>query len=307
VVFVDFRLLIAICAALGACLITAGIMRFTRRQRMRSRLRTLAVERSEPGVFGPGAANVTARDLAGRLGAQLSRQLPGEAGLLAARVERAGLSGGETTLELLGWKAVCVVAGGAVGVWGVAEYGAPGLIMLVLGLLIGWFGIDIMLARFHQQRRRAILRDLPTMMDLLVLSLEAGMGLDRALRTVIQEYHSRLSDEVQRVLTDMELGVSRGAAFQRMAERVDLEDLHALSRAIIQSEELGVSLVGVMQTQSREVRLSRRREAEAEALRAPIKMLIPLVVFILPTLFLLLLGPVGLRAGAAISGAGGAP
>jgi tight adherence protein C len=305
-VFVDLRLLIALGTALGVCLIVAGIMRLSRRRRMQARLRALAVERIGPGVPS-GAANVTARDLAGRLGARLSRQMPGEVDLLAARVDRAGLSGGVTSLELLGWKGVSVAVGAAVGLWGVAQYGAPGLIILVLGLLIGWFGIDIVLARVHQQRRRAILRDLPTMLDLLVLSLEAGMGLDRALRTVIQEYHSRLSDEVQRVLTDMELGVSRGAAFERMAERVDLEDLHALSRAIIQSEELGVSLVGVMQTQSREVRLSRRREAEAEALRAPIKMLIPLVVFILPTLFLLLLGPVGLRAGAAISGAGGTP
>ena len=78
----------------------------------------------------------------------------------------------------------------------------------------------------------------------------------------------------------------------------------SLSRAIVQSEELGVSLVGVMQTQSHEVRVSRRRAAEADALRAPVKMLIPLVIFILPTLFMLLLGPVLLRAGAAFSGAG---
>jgi tight adherence protein C len=92
-------------------------------------------------------------------------------------------------------------------------------------------------------------------------------------------------------------------AFERMAQRVGLEELRSLSRAIVQSEELGVSMVGVMQSQSRDVRLSRRRAAEAEALRAPIKMLFPLVIFILPTLFMLLLGPVGLRAGEALSGA----
>jgi tight adherence protein C len=142
-------------------------------------------------------------------------------------------------------------------------------------------------------------------MDLLVLSLEAGMGLDRALRTVVHEYRSALSLEIRRVLSDVDLGVSRSEAFDRLAARVGLEDLRVLSRAIIQSEELGVSLVSVMQTQGREVRLSRRRAAEAEAMRAPIKMLVPLVVFILPTLFMLLLGPVGLRTGAALSGAGG--
>jgi tight adherence protein C len=196
-----------------------------------------------------------------------------------------------------------MVAGAAVGVVALAVFGAPGTIVLVLGVVIGWFGIDLMLARRHAQRRRAILHDLPTVMDLLVLSLEAGMGLDRAMRTVAREYHSALSDEMARVLTDLDLGLGRGDAFERMAARVGLDDLQAVSRAIVQSEELGVSLVGVMQNQGREVRLSRRRAAEAEALRTPIKMLIPLVVFILPTLFMLLLGPVGLRAGAAFSGA----
>src|SRR4029077_1569215 len=127
----------------------------------------------------------------------------------------------------------------------------------------------------------------------------------RALRTVVHEYQSALSDELQRVLNDIDLGTGRGAAFERMALRVGLEDLRALSRAIVQSEELGVSLVGTMQTQSHEVRLSRRRAAETEALRAPIKMLFPLVLFILPTLFMLLLGPVGLRTGAALGGVSG--
>lgn len=285
------------------CLVTAGVLRFGRRRRMQVRLRTLSVTHSEAvaSLRAPNA-RLNARGLASRLGARVGQRLPGQVDSLAAGVERAGLTGGLSTLELLGWKAVCVVLGAAVGLWGVARYGAPGLILLVLGVLIGWYGIDILLARFHQQRRRAILRALPTMMDLLVLSLEAGMGLDRALRTVIPEYHSALTDEIQRVLADMDLGVGRGAAFERMALRVGLEDLQALSRAIVQSEELGVSLVGVMQNQSREVRLSRRRYAEAAALQAPIKMLIPLVIFILPTLFLMLLGPVGLRAGAAMGG-----
>ena len=128
------------------------------------------------------------------------------------------------------------------------------------------------------------------------------MGVDRALRTIVHEYHSPLADELTRVLSDVDLGTGRGAAFERMASRVGLDELRSLSRAIIQSEELGVSLIGVMQSQSRDVRLSRRRAAESEALRAPIKMLFPLVIFILPTLFMLLIGPVGLRAGAALAG-----
>jgi tight adherence protein C len=231
--------------------------------------------------------------------------MPVQVGVLATRLDRAGVAGRVTTSELLGWKAAGVSIGVVIGVLSTVRYGALGLVVLLLTVLIGWFSIDVMLARYHARRRREILRDLPTVMDLLVLSLEAGMGLDRALRTVVHEYRSALSLEIRRVLSDVDLGVSRSEAFDRLAARVGLEDLRVLSRAIIQSEELGVSLVSVMQTQGREVRLSRRRAAEAEAMRAPIKMLVPLVVFILPTLFMLLLGPVGLRTGAALSGAGG--
>jgi len=293
----------------GVCFVLLGVLRWRRRQHMRRRVQTLAIDWSGQTAQGPPKPTPTVRIrvrlLAGRLGARLGERWPGEIGLLAQRVDRAGLTGSVPTVELLGWKMVCAAWGGAAGIWAVLRYGlAPGLAVLALGLLIGWFGIDLMLVRYHAQRRRAIVRDLPTIMDLLVLSLEAGMGLDRALRTVVHEYRSVLGDEIRRVLNEVELGLARGEALERMAVRVGLEDLHSLSRAIVQSDELGVSLVGVMQAQSHDVRLSRRRAAEAEALRAPIKMLVPLVVFILPTLFMLLLGPVGLRAAAALTGIG---
>jgi tight adherence protein C len=304
-VSLDARLLVALLSAAGVCLILAGVMRWRRRARMHSRLRVLSAEWAASAPLGQPSSGVSARTLAHRLGARLGARLPGQVGSLAERLDRAGLAGAIQTIELLGWKVVCVGCGVAVGLWAIARYGALGTLVLLTTTLIGWFGIDLVLARHHEERRRQILRDLPTVMDLLVLSLEAGMGLDRALRTVVHEYHSALSDELHRVLNDVDLGMSRGAAFERMAQRVGLEDLRALSRAIVQSEELGVSLVGTMQTQSHEVRLSRRRAAEGEALRAPIKMLFPLVIFILPTLFMLLLGPVGLRTGAALGGVSG--
>jgi tight adherence protein C len=300
-VAVEVGLVVAVCSSVGIALLTAGILRWRSRQRIHTRVKALAGEHMASGSDGL-RSSMTARNLAGQLGARLAERLPGEVGSLAARVERAGLTGGMPTLELLGWKVVLAAVGIAIGLAATAHYSAPGLVVLVLGGPIGWFGIDVVLARYHARRRGAILRALPTTMDLLVLSLEAGMGLDRALRTISHEYRSALSDELRHVLSDIDLGIARGQAFERMAHRVGLEDLRALSRAIVQSEELGVSVVGVMQTQARDVRLSRRRAAEAEALRAPIKMLIPLVIFILPTLFMLLLGPVGLRAGDALSG-----
>lgn len=299
----DLRVLIAIGAGLGMGLLSAGLLRWFGRRQIQLRLQMLASQWSQTGSLDLPPTSLTVRELARRLGTRIGARLPREVRTLAERLERAGLAGRGLSVEILGWKAVGVAIGGLVGVLGLAALGAPGVLVLLIALGVGWFGIDVMLARRHGQRRRAILHDLPTVMDLLVLSLEAGMGLDRAMRTVAREYRCALSDEMGRVLTDLDLGVGRGDAFERMAARVGLEDLQAVSRAIVQSEELGVSLVGVMQNQCREVRMSRRRSAEAEALRTPVKMLIPLVVFILPTLFMLLLGPVGLRAGAAFSGA----
>jgi tight adherence protein C len=301
VIDIDPRLQIALAASFGVTLLTAGVVRWRQRQRMHARVRKLAAQWAA-GAQRWQSTGVSPRTIAGRLGASLAQRMPAEVGALTMRVDRAGLSGGTPPVELLGWKVVCLAVGLAVGLGAAVRYGLPGLVILVLSALIGWFGIDLLLMRSHAQRRRAILRALPTVMDLLVLSLEAGMSLDRALRTVIREYRSAVSDEIQRVLNDVDLGMRRGEAFERMAVRVGLDDLRSISRAIVQSEELGVSVVGVMQTQAHEVRLSRRRAAEEEALRAPIKMLIPLVIFILPTLFMLLLGPVGLRAADALTG-----
>jgi tight adherence protein C len=307
-VAIDPRVLIALCAGLGSAFLVAAVVRWQQRGRMQKRLRTLGLELAPAGDEAPNvhaaSRSPSARDLAGRLGARVATRLPSQAERLGARVDRAGLAGELTGPELLGWKVLGLAIGIGGGLLAIAGLGGVGFLLLIAGVIVGWFGIDIVLARYHTRRRRQILRDLPTVMDLLVLSLEAGMGLDRALRTVIAEYRSALADELHRVLNDIDLGLSRGEAFERLGARVGLDDLRSLSRAIVQSEELGVSLVGVMQGQSREVRLSRRRAAEAEALQAPIKMLIPLVIFILPTLFMLLLGPVLLRTGAALSGVG---
>jgi len=298
---IDPRLLVALACAVGVVTIGLATRRLTQRRRIRSRLRQLGVE-SVP--VKRERQPIELRALAHRLGARVAAHLPSEIGAMSARADRAGLAGRITAPELLGWKVVGVAVGLGLGLAALVEYGAPGAVMLVLTAGIGWFGVDLAIERYRAQRRRAILRDLPTVMDLLVLSMEAGMGLDRAVRTIVHEYRSALADELQRVLHDFDVGLRRGEAFERMAQRVGLEELRSLSRAIVQSEELGVSLVGVMQSQSRDVRLSRRHTAEAEALKAPVKMLFPLVLFILPTLFMLLLGPVFLRAGAALSGAG---
>ena len=293
----------ALAAAIGVALMGVGMLRLRRRRSIARRVLAMGGDQWSTAVAPSQSVHFSARLLAGHIGTRVAGRFPDQADTLAVRMDRAGLPVGEAaTAELLGWKVVCALVGGLIGLCATAEWGAGGLVPLGLGPVVGWFAVDILLARMNSQRRRSILRDLPTTMDLLVLSLEAGMGLDRAMRTIAAEYHNALSDEIRHVLRDVDLGLVRGEAFDRMALRVGLDDLRSLSRAIVQSEELGVSLVTVMHTQSHEMRISRRRAAEAEALRAPVKMLVPLVIFILPTLFMLLLGPVGLRAANSLSG-----
>jgi len=148
---------------------------------------------------------------------------------------------------------------------------------------------------------RQIVRDLPTVIDLLALSLHAGMGLDRAMRVVSERVDSPLSDELRRVLTDTSLGISRQEAFGRLSTRTGSDDVRSLSTNIIQSEQLGTSLVSTINNQAQQVRQVRRRRAEAQAMKAPVKMLLPMVLFILPTLFLIVLGPPALNVGLAMA------
>src|SRR5712691_3375879 len=148
----DVRLAIALGSALGMGSMTAGVLRLRRRQHMQLRLRALTVawdDADSAADWRP--ARLTPRNFAGRLGARLGQRMPGQVGVLASRVDKAGLASSAATLELLGWKGLSVALGVAVGIWGIVGYGAFGLVILAGGALLGWFGIDIVLARYHSQ------------------------------------------------------------------------------------------------------------------------------------------------------------
>jgi tight adherence protein C len=121
------------------------------------------------------------------------------------------------------------------------------------------------------------------------------MELDQALQVVSSKLSNPMGDELQRVLLDRQVGFSQAVAFRRLAERVELDDVRLLAISVAQAEELGQPMVPVMQNQSRHVRLARRRYAEAEAYRAPVKMMFPMTLFILPALFIVVLAPAGLK------------
>lgn len=146
-----------------------------------------------------------------------------------------------------------------------------------------------------KQRQKEITQDLPDVLDLLTVSVEAGLGFDGALAKVIDKMPGAIAYEFDNVLQEMKVGKHKREAFKDMAERVNVPDLTSFIGAIIQADQLGVSIGNVLRLQSQQMREKRRQRAKEKAMKAPVKMLIPMVLFIFPTIFSVLIGPVAVK------------
>lgn len=166
-----------------------------------------------------------------------------------------------------------------------------GLALLLAFLLLGWIGPEFWLSRRVTARRQTILKQLPSALDLLTVSVEAGLGFDQALSKVGSKLNGPLADEFERTLREIQLGSQRMAALSRMADRCGVDDIKTFVSAVVQADKLGVGMSQVLRVQSAEVRRRRKMDAEERAMKAPIKMLFPLVVFVFPALFVIILGP----------------
>lgn len=173
-------------------------------------------------------------------------------------------------------------------------YGAPvhqtvgfSLYALALGIYLPFF----ILNRKIKSRRHSMVRDLPDVLDLLTVSVEAGLGFDGALHKLSEKMKGALVEEFSRLLNEIRVGVPRREALQAMGNRCDLEDVSVFTTSLVQADQLGVGISNVLRVQSAAMREKRRQRAQAAAMKAPVKMLIPLVMFIFPTIFVILLGP----------------
>ncbi len=174
--------------------------------------------------------------------------------------------------------------------------GTSGMVILaILGVVFASVGPHYYLRQKAKKRSRLALRELPDILDLLTVSLEAGLGFDSALGKLISKKHGIVTSEFQRCLEEIRLGRTRREALTGVKERLDFDEIRALISGILQAEKLGIGMVQVMRVQSEEVRDQRRQRAEEAAMKAPIKMLFPLVIFIFPCLFIVLLGPVAVE------------
>jgi len=160
-------------------------------------------------------------------------------------------------------------------------------VMLVVGYILPgvWLGQKI------SQRKRSILKALPDAIDLLSISVEAGLGFDQALSRVAVKWDNELSWEFQRTLSEIRVGKSRREALKELASRTGVDDLSTFVTSIVQADQLGVSITQVLRIQSAQLRQRRRQRAEEQAHKAPIKMLFPMVFLIFPAIYVIILGP----------------
>jgi tight adherence protein C len=180
----------------------------------------------------------------------------------------------------------------------IATSGSPSasaLLVVPVLAVAGLFGPFFILRRIAKNRQKAIWRSMPNAIDLLTTCVEAGLSLDFGLQRVADRYHGPLSDEIHRTLREIGLGKTRKEALEAMSERLDLPDLTTFLNSIIQAEALGTSVGQVLRVQAGQMRLKRRQRAEQMARRAPAKMVFPLVFFLMPSLFIVTIGPVMLN------------
>ena len=161
---------------------------------------------------------------------------------------------------------------------------------LIVGA-IGFFGPDYAITLKARGRKEKVKAELPDALDLLAVSVEAGLGFDASLAKLNEHMEGPLAQEFGLTLSEMRIGESRGEALKRLSERVDAPELSAFTRAIIQADQLGTSLGRILRVQAADARLRRQAAAEEKAMKAPIKMLFPTVLFIFPAMFLVILGP----------------
>jgi tight adherence protein C len=165
------------------------------------------------------------------------------------------------------------------------------LMYTAVGGALGYLLPGMWLGQQIKKRKHNITKALPDALDLLTISVEAGLAFDLALMRVADKWDNELSSEFKRVLTDTRLGRARRDALKEMAQRTGVEDVQTFTAAIIQAEQLGVSIGKILRIQSDQMRIKRRQRAEEAAHKAPILMLIPMAFLIFPSLFVVILGP----------------
>ncbi|KXG44484.1 type II secretion system F family protein [Tepidibacillus infernus] len=198
-----------------------------------------------------------------------------------------------TLQEWMTWRSLFWLGlGGVFTMVGLAqEAGMNQLLLPLVGWILGYLLPIFYLNRKKEERKEAIVRGLPEVLDILTVSVEAGLGFDAALSKVVEKTRGILSDELYKTLQEIKMGKGRREALKALGERTGVEDMIQFVGSIIQADQLGIRIGNVLRVQSEDMRQKRKQRAEEKAMKAPIKILFPLVLFIFPAIFIIILGP----------------
>jgi tight adherence protein C len=230
-----------------------------------------------------------------RLSRMGRRQEGGMIERIDSKLEKAGYPGGLRGADWVGVKMLSLIGFAILGfVLGLLISGGQpvvGFLFAVVGGAVGYIAPEFWLGRKMRARAYAMTLQLPDALDLLTISVEAGLGFDAALAKVVEKMEGPLVDEFRTALAEVRMGRSRRDALRDVAARADAQPVSNFIGAIVQAEQLGVPIAKVLQIQSNQLRIERRQRAEEAAAKAPVKMLFPMVGCIFPTIFIVILGP----------------
>lgn len=215
---------------------------------------------------------------------------------LVSRLERnlalAALTGSWSIAKLVRAKLVLAGVALVLGLLFVMNQPSPFRVILTLVVVtVAYFGPDLVVWGRAQERQEAIRAELADTLDQITISIEAGLGLETAIIRAGEHGTGPLAHELMRTIQDMRVGLSRKEAYTALADRTTVTDLKRFARAIMQADAYGVSVSNVVRTQSRDLRAKRRQRAEEKAMKVPVQVLFPLMLCILPVLFIVVLGP----------------
>jgi tight adherence protein C len=288
--------ILAALAAAAVLLITVGLTARPPKDAVQARLEQLVVQPKSLEEFElpqPFAERVL-RPLVKRLSRVGSRGDSG--GMIArtdAKLEKAGYPGGLRGADWMGVKILSTIVFAILFFFLGLVVGkvALGFIAALLGAAVGFIGPEFWLGSRIRKRSMDMILQLPDALDLLTISVEAGLGFDAALAKVVEKMEGALVNEFRQALAEIRMGRTRREALRDIVDRADAQPVSNFIGAIVQAEQLGVPIAKVLQIQSQQLRIERRQRAEEAAAKAPVKMLFPMVGCIFPTIFIVILGP----------------
>jgi len=293
--------------SLGLSIILVGVYIDQTRAEKQRAVRLLETQVVGPSGVAAQTPNLREENLKENFGARIVVPVVSRAGKFARRVTPldardriekklllAGSPAGWDAERVLAFKIIGAVSGFVLSIVlsQLVTFSAF-LQIIVTGLLtfVGFIAPDSVLNGQVENRKKEILRTLSDTLDLLTISVEAGLGFDAALAQVVKNVPGPLAEEMSRLLQEIQIGVSRADAFRHLGQRTTVQELEGFVLSMIQADLFGVSIANVLRAQSKELRLKRRQRAEELAQKIPVKLLFPMIFMVLPALFIIVLGP----------------